>query len=176
MGATSFFFTPSTDNVNGSTSSDDELSKEAEAPATRMAVLTKGGGESKGGNTVVADTGMKESQSEEDDSSDSESLENPDSPKLPKGIEESLDNGEENEEDRDLKNAHAATECNSDRDYSRCNICKNPNNLRQNALSPHATETYEDSCVPWEEAWELFSWHIPDGTWKRNPKPSYHLV
>ena len=38
------------------------------------------------------------------------------------------------------------------------------------------TETYEDSPVPWEEAWELFSWHISDGIWKLNLKPSYHLV
>ena len=83
MRATSFFFTPSTDNVNSSTSSDDGLSKEAEVPATRTAVLTKGGGESKDSNTVVADAGTKESQSEEDDSSDLESFGNPDSPELP---------------------------------------------------------------------------------------------
>ena len=63
----SFFFTPSTNNVNGSTSSNDGLSKEAEVPATGTAISTTGGGESKDGDTVVADTGMKESQSEEDD-------------------------------------------------------------------------------------------------------------
>ena len=57
--------------------------------------MTIGGGESKDGNTVVADTGMKESQSEEDNSSDLESFENLDSLKLPKGEEESLDNIEE---------------------------------------------------------------------------------
>ena len=176
MKATSFFFTPSTNDVNCSTSSDDGLSEAAEVPATRMAVSTKEGGESKEGNTVVADTGMKEFQSEEDDSSDLESFENPDSPKLPKGVEESLDDEKEKEEDHNLENAPAATECNLDWDYSRCNICKNPNNPRQNALSPHATETYKDSPIPWEEAWELFSWHIIDGTWKRDLKPSYHLV
>ena len=49
MRATSFFFAPSTNDVNGSTSPDDELSKEAKVPATRTAVLTKGGGESKDG-------------------------------------------------------------------------------------------------------------------------------
>ena len=86
---------------------------------------------------------MKESQSEEDNSSDSESFGNPDSP------EESLDNGDKKEEDHNLKNAPAATKCNSDWDYSRCNICKNPNNPRQYALSPHATETYEDCPVPY---------------------------
>ena len=75
MRATSFFFTPSTDNVNGSTSSNDGLSEEADVPATGTAISTKWGGESKDGNTVVADTGMKESQSEEDDSSDLESFE-----------------------------------------------------------------------------------------------------
>ena len=91
MRATSFFFTPSTDDVNGSTSSDDGLSKEADVPATRTAVSTKGGGESKDSNTVVADAGMKESQTEEDNSSDSESFGNPDSPELPKGAEENLD-------------------------------------------------------------------------------------
>ena len=90
MRATSFFFTPSTDDVNSSTSSDDSLSEEAEVPATWTAVLTKGGGESKDGNTVVADAGMKESQSEEDDSSDLESFKNPDSLKLPEGVEEVL--------------------------------------------------------------------------------------
>ena len=58
MRATPFFFTPFSDDVNGLTSSDDELSKEAEVPTTRMAVSTKVGGESKDGNTVVADTGM----------------------------------------------------------------------------------------------------------------------
>ena len=83
MRAKSFFFTPSTNNVNGLTSSDDGLSKEAEVPATGTAVLTKGGGESKAGNTVVADTGMKESQSEEDDISNLESFGKPDSPELP---------------------------------------------------------------------------------------------
>ena len=80
MRATSFFFTPSTNNVNGSTSSDDELSEEADVPATGTAVSTKGGGESKDGNTVVADAGMKESQSEEDDSSNSESFGKPREP------------------------------------------------------------------------------------------------
>ena len=119
---------------------------------------------------------MKELQSEEDNSSDLESFKNLDSPKLPEGVEESCDNGEEKDGDCNIKNAPAATGCDSDWDYSRCNICKNPNDPRQNALSPHATETYEDSPVPWEEAWELFSWHIPDGTWKRDLKPSYHLV
>ena len=83
MRATSFFFTPSTDDVNGLISSNDGLSKEAEVPATGTAVLTKGGGESKDGDTVVADAGMKESQSEEDNSSYSESFGNPDSPELP---------------------------------------------------------------------------------------------
>ena len=58
MRATSFFYTPSTNNVNGSTSSNDGLSKEAEVPATGTAVWTKGGGESKDGDTVVADVGM----------------------------------------------------------------------------------------------------------------------
>ena len=62
MRATPFFFTPSPDVVNRSKSSDDELSKEAEVPATRTAVLTKWGGESKDSNIVIADTGMKESQ------------------------------------------------------------------------------------------------------------------
>ena len=157
MRAISFFFTPSTDNVNGSTSSDDGLSEEAEVPATGTAVLTKEGGESKDGNTVVADTGMKESQSEEDDSSDSESFGNPDSPELPEGAEENLDNGNKKEEDHNLENAPAATNCDSDWDYSRYNICKHPNDPRRNALSPHATETYEDRPVPWEEAWALFS-------------------
>ena len=156
MRATSFFFTPSTDDVNGSTSSNDGLSKEAEVPTTRTAVSTKWGRESKDGDTVVADTGMKESQSEEDDSSDLESFGKPDSPELLEGAEESLDDGEEKEEDHDLENAPAATNRDSDWDYSRCNICKHPNNPRQNALSPHATGTYEDSPVPWEEAWELF--------------------
>ena len=61
MRATSFFFKPSSDDVTGLTSSDDELSEEAEVPATRTAVLTKGDGESKDVDTVVADTGMKES-------------------------------------------------------------------------------------------------------------------
>ena len=126
MRATSFIFTPSTDNVNGLTSSDDGLSEEAEVPTTGTAVSTKGGGESKDGNTVVADAGMKESQSEEDDSSDSESFGKPDSPELPKGAEESLDDREEKEEDHNLKNAPAATNRNSDWDYSRCNICKHP--------------------------------------------------
>ena len=69
---------------------------------TGTAVLTKGGGESKDGNPVVADAGMKESQSEEDDSSNLESFGNPDSPELPEGAEESFDNGEEKEEDHDL--------------------------------------------------------------------------
>ena len=110
MRATSVFFTPSTDNVNGLTSSHDELSEEAEIPATGRAVLTKGGGESKDSNTVVADTGMKESQSEEDDSSNLESFKNPDSLKLPEGVEESLNGGEEKEEDHNLENAPAATE------------------------------------------------------------------
>ena len=105
-----------------------------------------------------------------------ESSGKPDSPELPEGVEVSLNNGEEKEEDHDLKNAPAATKCNLDWDYSRCNICKNPNNPRQNAPSPHTTETYKDSPVPWEEAWELFSWHIPEGIWKRNLKPLYHLV
>ena len=80
MRATSFFFTPSTNDVNSLTSSNDGLSEEAEIPATGTTVLTKGGGESKDGNTVVDDTGMKESQSEEDNSSDLESFKNPDSP------------------------------------------------------------------------------------------------
>ena len=150
MRATSFLFTPSTNDVNSSTSSDDGLSEEAEVPATGMAVSTKGGGESKDGDTVVADAGMKESQSEEDDSSDLESFGKPDSPELPEGAEESLDNREEKEEDHNLENAPAATKCDSDWDYSRSNICKHPNNQRQNALSPHTTETYEDSSVPWE--------------------------
>ena len=119
-----------------------------------MVVLTKGGGESKDGDTVIADAGMKDSQSEEDDSSDLESFGKPDSPVLPEGAEESPDNGEEKEEDHDLKNAPAATNCDSDWDYSRCNICKHPNDLRQNALSPHVTETYEDSPVPWERSEE----------------------
>ena len=119
---------------------------------------------------------MKESQSEEDNSSDSESFGKPDSPELPEGAEESLDNRKEKEEDHTLKNAHAVTKHDSDWDYSRCNICKHPNDPRQNTLSPHATETYEDSPVPWEEAWELFSWHIPDGIWKLNLKPLYHIV
>ena len=103
---------------------------------------------------------MKESQSEEDDIFDLESSRKPDSLELLKGVEESLDGGEEKDDDHDLKNAPAATNRNSDWDYSRCNTCKHPNDPRQNALSPHATETYEDSPVPWEE---LFSWHIPDG-------------
>ena len=110
--------------------------------------MTKGGGESKDGDIVVADTGMKESQSEEDDISDSESFGKPDSLELPEGVEESLDNREEKEEDHNLENAPAGTKCHSDWDYSRCNICKNPNDPRQNALSPHATETYKDSPVP----------------------------
>ena len=114
MRATSFFFTPSTNDVNGSTSSNDGLSKEADVPATGTAVSTKDGGESKGGNTVVADAGMKESQSEEDDSSDLESFGNPDSPELPKGAEESLDNRDKKEEDHDLQNAPAATKSDSD--------------------------------------------------------------
>ena len=109
MRATSLFFTPFTDDVNGSTSSNDGLSEEAEVPATGMAISTKGGGESKDGNTVIADTGMKESQSEEDNSSNSESFGNPDSLELPKGAEESLDDREEKEEDHDLENAPAAT-------------------------------------------------------------------
>ena len=138
--------------------------------------MTKEGGESKEGDTVVADAGMKESQSEEDDSSDWESFGDPDSPELPKGVEESFDDGDKKEEDQDLENAPAATNHNSDWDYSRCNTCKHLNDPRQNALSPHATETYEDSPIPWEEAWELFSWHIPDGIWKLDLKPSYHLV
>ena len=86
MRATSFFFTPSTDDVNGSTSSNDGLSKEAEVPATGMAVSTKGGGESKDSNTVVADAGMKESQSEEDNSSNLESFGKPDSPREQKKV------------------------------------------------------------------------------------------
>ena len=53
MRAMSFFFTPSPNVVNSSISSDDELYKEAEVPATGTAVSTKGGGESKDGNTVV---------------------------------------------------------------------------------------------------------------------------
>ena len=110
--------------------------------------MDKMGWREKDGNTVVADTGMKESQSEEDNISDLESFKIPDSLKLPKGVEESLGNREEKEEDRNLENAPAATKCNSDWDYSRCNICKNPNNPRQNALSPQATETYQDSSVP----------------------------
>ena len=114
MRATSFFFTPSTDDVNSSTSSDDGLSEEAEVPATGTAVSTKEGGDSKDGNTVVADTGMKESQSEEDDISNLESFGKPDSPQLSEGVEESLDNGEEKEEDHDLENAPAATKCISD--------------------------------------------------------------
>ena len=93
MRAMSFFFTPSTNDVNGSTSSDDGLSEEADVPATGTAVSTKEGGESKDGDTVVADTGMKESQSEEDNSSDSESFGNSDSLELLKGAEESLDDG-----------------------------------------------------------------------------------
>ena len=36
MRAMSFFFTPSTDNVNGSTSSDDGLSKEADVPGEHL--------------------------------------------------------------------------------------------------------------------------------------------
>ena len=119
MRATPFFFTPSSNDVNILTSSNDELLEEAEVPATRMAVSTKGGGESKDGDTVVADTGMNESQSEEDDISDLESSKNPDSPKLPEGVEESLNNGEEKEEDHNLKNAPAATKCDLDWDYSR---------------------------------------------------------
>ena len=95
MRATSFFFTPSTEDVNSSTSSNDGLSEEAEVPATGRAVLTKGGGESKDGNTVVADTGIKESRSEEDNSSDSESFGKPYSLELPEGVEDSLDNGDE---------------------------------------------------------------------------------
>ena len=91
------FFTPSTDDVNCSTSSNDGLSEEAEVPATRTAVSTKWGGESKDGNTVVADTGMKESQSKKDDISDLESSRKPDSPELPKGVEESFDDWEEKE-------------------------------------------------------------------------------
>ena len=83
--------------------------------------MTKGGGESKDGDTVVADAGMKESQSEEDDNSDLESFGNPDSPELPEGAEESLDNREEKEQDHNLENAHAATNRDSDWDYSRCN-------------------------------------------------------
>ena len=171
MRATSFFFTPSTDDVNGSTSSDDGLSEEADVPATGTAISTKDGGESKDGDTVVADAGMKESQSEEDDSSDLESFGNPDSPELPKGAEENLDDRDKKEEDHNLENAPAVTNRDSDWDYSRCNTCKHPNDPRQNALSPQATETYEDSPVPREEAWELFSWHIPDGIWKLNLKP-----
>ena len=46
---------------------------------------------------------MKESQSEEDDSSDLESFGNSDSPELPEGAEESLDNGDEKEEDTTSK-------------------------------------------------------------------------
>ena len=95
---------------------------------------------------------MEESQSEEDNISDSESSRNPDCPELPEGVEESLDDREEKEEYHNLKNAPAATKRDSDWDYNRCNICKHPNNPRQNALSPHVTETYEDSPVPWEEA------------------------
>ena len=93
--------------------------------------FSKRGGESKDSDTVVADTGMKESQSEEDDISDLESFGKPDSPELPEGVEESLDNREEKEEDHNLENTPAATKCDSDWDYSRCNICKNPNNPRQ---------------------------------------------
>ena len=130
MRATSFFFTPSTNNVNGSTSSDDGLSEEADVPATGMAVSTKEGGDSKDGNTVVVDAGMKESQSEEDNSSDSESFGNPDSPELPEGAEENLDDGDKQEEDHNLENAPAATNRDSDWDYSRCNTCKHPNNPR----------------------------------------------
>ena len=69
---------------------------------------------------------MKESQSEEDDSSDLESFGKPDSPELPEGAEESLDDGEEKEEDHNLKNAPAVTNRDSDWDYSSCNICKHP--------------------------------------------------
>ena len=72
---------------------------------------------------------MKESQAEEDNSSNLESFRKPDSPELPKGAEESFDNGEEKEEDHDLKNAPAATNCDLDWDYSRCNICKNPTDM-----------------------------------------------
>ena len=49
-------------------------------------LFRSGGEESKDGDTVVANLGMKESQSEEDDSSDLESSGNPDSPELPRGI------------------------------------------------------------------------------------------
>ena len=63
--------------------------------------------------------GMKESQSEEDNISDLESSRNPDSPELPEGVEESPDNGEEKEEDHNLKNAPLVTKCDSDWDYSR---------------------------------------------------------
>ena len=69
---------------------------------------------------------MKESQSEEDDSSDSESFGNPGSLELPEGAEESFDDGDEKEEDHDLENAPAATNRDSDWDYSRCNTCKHP--------------------------------------------------
>ena len=120
MRATSFFFTPSTNDVNGLTSSNDGLSKKAEVPATGLAVSTKGGGESKDSDTVVADTGMKESQSEEDDNSDLESFAKPDSPELPEGAEENLDNRDKKEEDHDLENAPAATNQDSDWDYSIC--------------------------------------------------------
>ena len=71
-----------------------------------------GGGESKDSNTVVADTGMKESQSEEDNISDLESFGKPDSPELPEGVEESLDNGDKKEEYHNLKNAYATTQRN----------------------------------------------------------------
>ena len=91
--------------------------------------------------------GMKESQSEEDDSSDLESFENLDSPKLPKGVEESLDNREEKEEDRDFENSPAATKCNLDWDYSRCNICKNPNN--QDKTHSATTQLRYSRTVPY---------------------------
>ena len=137
-----------------------------------MAISTKRCGESKDINTVIADTGMKESQSEGDYISNLESSGNLNSPELPEGVEESLDNGEEKEEDHDLENASAAIKCDVDWDYSRCNICKNPNDPRQNALSPHATETYEDSPVPWEEAWEFFhgTSQMESGNTTSNPR------
>ena len=55
---------------------------------------------------------MKESQSEEDDISDLESSGKPDSPELPEGVEESLDNRDKKEEDHDLENAPATTQRN----------------------------------------------------------------
>ena len=75
------------------------------------------GGESKDGNTVVADTGMKESQSEEDNISDLESSGKPNSLELPEGVEESLNNGEEKEEDHNLENgAEVLQQCHVNRE------------------------------------------------------------